>query len=387
MKNSFLTFLIFFICLVSTEAQQFDIINIRNFNSSLIISNNKGTIEQIQFKDYGEIKSHTNTFSRYIYQGQEIDTDLNLCLFMSRIYSPIQKQFFQPDPLSQYKSPYLFVASDPINIIDLKGLAGRPLILYEEESEDFIEDTRLLEDLRSAVPNSHFIPMSDFLNGNIGELPEWNGNVFVYSHMGAEGADRLEVERFYGEGMQRTDGDFTKQIRNNRKDITAVDMDSKEFGRKLRTFADERGVRVKNIVAGGCQGAETGNQIALGYTEKASRKKFSFFRKKKKLNVLGAHEGNNLVYTGSRKSSVIARMERALPFKKSRIYMLPKGTTHEYQFKTYRGQKYLATYRVSTGRNSSRELEYLDHNDIGEFVNGRVPESMTGFFNRFKITY
>lgn len=133
---------------------------IRNYKqSALIILKENSNISSFSYSDYGHLlieKNTKSTNSNYLYQGQERDEDLGIYYFPNRIYNTKSKRFLQPDPLSQYHNPYLFVGANPINIVDFDGNAGKPLILYQE-SHFF--DSKIPDEvsgLKAQVPDAHY---------------------------------------------------------------------------------------------------------------------------------------------------------------------------------------------------------------------------------------
>ena len=125
----FCSILTLLICSYVLGQSSTDYFKIKNYKTNAVISINQNTISSLVLSDYGAIRFQKgNKNSKYLFQGQEFDSDLGLYIFPSRIYSAKEKRFFQPDPKSQYHSPYLFVGADPINMIDHDGNMGKPLV-------------------------------------------------------------------------------------------------------------------------------------------------------------------------------------------------------------------------------------------------------------------
>lgn len=369
-------------------AQEHDIYDIRNFNNSLMLSNKSGDIEQAQYSSYGELISQNNEVSHFLFQNHEWEKYLGLYLFESRIYSPKNKRFLQPDPKSQYMSVYLFVGSDPINVIDINGKKGKPLVLYERQTSDGLPMDEGVQDMMAAAPNAHYVPLDEFLSGKNIDVPEWNGNVFIKAHMSEDEPELLELERVYGEGDTRLETDFTN-IRTRieeGQEFTSVEMDSQEFGRKLRQFAKLKKVKVKSIVSGGCQGAETGKRIGMGFIEKSYMRRFKMFRKKVKLKILGARKGNNLLYMGP-KNTEYEREFGIEPLRESRVYFKPPDADYEEITHEMNGKNYLTTLKIENPDGTDRILNYIDHEEIDGYLNGRISPEVARHFQAAYVTY
>lgn len=251
-------------------------IEIRNYKGSLMIVSTRNQHVHSTFNDYGSVQSimgNNEHTTRYLYQAQEFEQLLNLYLFASRIYSPSEKRFFQPDPKSQYHSPYLFVGSDPINIIDINGQEGKSLILYGEEhalpADDGINAGIL--DLREAAPNNYYVPLSDYLNGEVGELPEWNGNVMIQAHM-SPSSGAIEVESSSHEDDLKTLTSSKVDVFETSPDNYMSRLDPKKLGASLRDFSEARNVKIENILAAGCHGEDAAKKIGEGFISKGKSK-------------------------------------------------------------------------------------------------------------------
>ena len=57
----------------------------------------------------------------YRYTGQEWDEETDLYNYHARMYDPSIGRFYQPDPKSQYFSPYKYAGNSPISLIDPDG--------------------------------------------------------------------------------------------------------------------------------------------------------------------------------------------------------------------------------------------------------------------------
>ncbi len=84
-----------------------------------------GTLTKSGFQTYGE--SSTTPTNSFGYIGARVDSETNgLYDFRARMYSPTLGRFLQPDPIG-YASGinlYAYVANDPLNLVDVFGLAS-----------------------------------------------------------------------------------------------------------------------------------------------------------------------------------------------------------------------------------------------------------------------
>lgn len=82
-----------------------------------------GTLTKAGFQPYGESGTTAGTFR---YTGARIDAETNgLYDFRARIYSPLLGRFMQTDPSEAQggRNLYAYVNNDPLNLVDLFGLA------------------------------------------------------------------------------------------------------------------------------------------------------------------------------------------------------------------------------------------------------------------------
>jgi RHS repeat-associated protein len=83
-----------------------------------------GTLSKAGYQPYGESGSTAGTFR---YTGARIDAETNgLYDFRARMYSPILGRFLQTDPIGSAGgiNLYAYVGNDPLNLLDLYGLAA-----------------------------------------------------------------------------------------------------------------------------------------------------------------------------------------------------------------------------------------------------------------------
>lgn len=58
---------------------------------------------------------------KYLYTGQEFDSEVGLYNYKNRTYDPAIARFYNIDPKNQFASPYLYVGNDPILYADFTG--------------------------------------------------------------------------------------------------------------------------------------------------------------------------------------------------------------------------------------------------------------------------
>lgn len=386
--KKYILLLLFLGILSNISAQYRDASEIRNFNHSLILSGINGKIEKIQFSEFGELRSRINSNARFLYQGQEFEPFLGLYFFQSRLYQPLLKRFFQPDPYSQYFSVYLFVGSDPINYIDADGQFGKPLILYEEIQKEGGSISDTTQDFLDEAVDSYQYSLGDFMNGKIGKLPDWNGNVFIKAHMSVEKAHNLELEQVHGNLASNIESDKLKYFWNKEGKFTTVEIDSKEFGRQLRYFAEYQETPIENIVSGGCQGSATGHLIGQGYAERPAIESDFPIPKSGKLGVtvFGLKEGYMGFYVGE----AVTRPEEsgALPLERSRFYAVPENAPIQETYERIGdGEERVSGYAIDHGHNIRESLDYAEGEELQDFADARIPNVLNPVIEDFHIPY
>lgn len=364
-----------------------DYANIMTYNHSLAISVNSSSNENFVLSTYGAIlnvNASGDNQNRYFFQSQEYDEDLNLILFPRRFYSLVSKRFMQTDPASQYNSPYTFVGGDPVNHIDLDGNIGKPLVLFQEDSREASLIDASMADLMEDIPNAHYVPMSDFVNGEVGALPEWNGSVFLKGHSTNVKGKEIITEELHKGDVSKTKSMDAKRFRSADSDgHELMVMDSKEFGRKLRVLADREGVEVKSIISGSCEGSIGAEGIGKGFADKKL-----FGKSGKRPLKLGGLKKKKYSFFGGRRQTTDARVDG---FRSSRFYV---GEDHSGAFEDVarRGPgdaKYqldgLKSAKANKG--ASPELPYADTPEIEEMYNGRIPTAHANDMKMFDFTY
>lgn len=369
-----------------TKAQRiFDVHEIRSFNYSLLISSYQNNIAVNHFSDYGKNSFKNNSSiinSRYLFQSQEFEMHLDLSFFPKRLYDSSTKKFFQPDAKSQYKSSYLFVNSDPINIIDQDGNAGKPLILYGEDYSKPAGVGNTVLDLKSQIKDAYYVPLSDFMNGEVGELPEWEGDVFIKAHMGINGHE-VELERGWNEMQFKTESDLVDIMPRSSPEVRAWNaIDGKDLGRKLREFADDRGVIVERITAGGCQGSVAAEKIADGFIEKSAG------LGTRKLMTAGLKKGYIALFAGPKSTTFggeIAGLGHI------RYHAYPKGSQ---KFKAHKikkaadGRDQFLRYKYGNTIEDAVPMDYMRAKEVRGFLHGQIEgTALENHFDFFPRTY
>ena len=120
-----------------------------NNNNNLVLKDHLGSIRIIHqetnnqtpeayfnYLPYGDLMPGNYTAGsemtyRYLYTGQEWDSELGLYNFHARQYDPCYlKRFLTWDPRHQFASPYLYNGNNPINRIDLTGKISIRIVSY-----------------------------------------------------------------------------------------------------------------------------------------------------------------------------------------------------------------------------------------------------------------
>jgi RHS repeat-associated protein len=98
-----------------------------HLSSSTIVTNSGGTpIEQTKYDPWGDILSG-GTKSKFLYTGQEKDTETNLNYYNARYYSSDMRRFTQPDDIypdlynPQTLNRYSYVNNNPLRYTDPSG--------------------------------------------------------------------------------------------------------------------------------------------------------------------------------------------------------------------------------------------------------------------------
>lgn len=367
MKNAILT-IILTLTLSTVRAQQAqEYVTITNFQNSIVIDLNQITNTKnssFNFDDYGNIQYHignSSTTPRYLFQAQEHDLFLTLYHFRNRIYSSDKKIFFQPDPASQYDSPYLFVNSDPINLIDLNGKEGKPIVFYQEDASapGGIPDS--MADLMNDIPNAHYFPMRELVEERVGEISDWNGSIFLKGHMSPTKGAEITIESMPKGTKARTRSFLTQKVGTSDTEESVV-IDSKQFGRQLRVFAEKNPFTdVKSIVAGGCQGSIAGEGIGKGFTDKDFGKS-----RGRRFEIQGLKKGRYAAFYGKKMSA-----EKGVNgFSSTRFYTTSKDEDLKSIVETRPGHRSVLKDYEDTAFKDGRAKPYATTTEIEGFYSG-----------------
>ena len=156
---------------------------IRSFQKSGLIEMNTLAHAYYLYDDYGAPSKKISInlkANKYLFNAQEFDFDIRLLFFSSRAYTPFVKRFHCPDPKSQYFSPYNFVGADPINVIDYDGNEGKLLVLYGQHGDD-----PFFKGAEEVLGDAYHYPIADFVENKIPKLKDWDGSIYVNTHMRA----------------------------------------------------------------------------------------------------------------------------------------------------------------------------------------------------------
>lgn len=386
-------FLSFFIAVNAALGQTFtDSWQVRTLNQSLVLQKNTQANSGYVFQSYGELSYNVNgeiELSKYLFHSQEYDQNLKLNFYPSRIYSAIEKRFFQPDPESQNFSSYLFVNADPVNNIDQDGNVSRPLVLYQEDHSLTSNVNESMADLMKSVPDAHYVPLSDFVSGRVGDLPEWNGNVFIKGHMWEEKGREIYVELAQDYSQIKTPSEILKSHKAA-DGLYENGIGAEDLGGMIRRFADERGVQVHNIVAGGCDGSVPAKRIGKGFK---NAKKIWQRSKKRAFNVIGLKKNHQSLLIGSRSTEGNYFKE----LQTTRFYGLPDGFQEfndvegEFPFAKMVGLKQAREMGVDgagqTIYGPKETMPYVEGDELVGLMNGEVARQIQPLFDRIPMVY
>lgn len=285
------------ICSISVS-QVINYHHFRSYKHNLLLQTDNTYWHKNVISDYGQLVQSDFKSKQlgYYFQGQEFDADLELYVFPARLFSSNKFRFFSPDPKSQYFSPYLFVDADPVNNIDLDGKEGKPLILYSEDHR-LPESMPLgVRDLKEVYTDAHYHPISDLVNREIGDLPDWNGNVFIESRS-HEG--NLIVEESKSPPFFKTYKLRLNDIQGN-MDMKGLSISPENLGREIQDFAGDRRVDLKNITIGRNGGGESAKSMAKGFIwprrkklSKGRQIRFAGVKKEYNSKFIGGYEAYN----------------------------------------------------------------------------------------------
>lgn len=294
-KSCFVAIVMLLVVLYANSQSSFLVNHIRDYRKSLSISTLQFSSEKYIYNDFGKIISaNKNGKDGFLFQGQEFDVDFGIYHFPMRTYELSSYRFSQVDPMSQYFSPYIFVGNDPVNYNDEDGNWGKPLILYQEDHKFSRGMNLSTRELEYVTEDAHWVPLSDFVNGNVGALEEWNGRIFIKSHL--SGRDGIEILLESADDPTKFRG--IRGIVGSKRIQVAPKLflnaaDGKEFGKVLRRFSEERG-EIKSVVFGGCQGKYAAAALRDGFMEESNKRGV----KGRKIKIKGLEDDMNSLVHG-----------------------------------------------------------------------------------------
>lgn len=367
---------------LSQKAQSFSMI--RDYKANLTIAISESHFSSIVLNSYGELILQSDTKSnRYCFQGHELEQELGVYLFPSRTYSQICKRFIQPDPESQYNSPYGFVGADPVNIIDRNGKQGKPLILYNEESRfgtSSLESAEI-EDMRGEI-DAYYSPISDFVNGEISaDMSEWNGSVFIDCHSGLRG--NFVSERYLNGERIKTQIEHMESAVETPSGVRQLSVKPSAIADRLGKISESTNVELKSVVVGGCQGGRAADRLSEAIADNMERtgRPSTFEVHGLEDSYVAQYRSRETVMEFDRKFPNLysANSERVLPKQVSFYAMDPTD-------KNYRVEQN-EDGQIRMFKQNGEEYPMASGADLQDLVNGRIPTNMSRCFDSYSIGF
>jgi RHS repeat-associated protein len=109
------------------------------------LSNQKGELSaEFEYDAFGNGKNNKK-WNTYRFSSKEFEDHAGLYFFGARYYDPEIGRWLTPDPLGFIDGPnkYLYVADNPLNVVDPWGLLGERLPWWEKLSEGYYYGTGL----------------------------------------------------------------------------------------------------------------------------------------------------------------------------------------------------------------------------------------------------
>lgn len=367
------------------HAQQFaDKLVIRDYRLSQVISQRMTERGVYLYDSYGQTlrAQAMGNDSRYLFNAHEFDADLKLYLYPARSYSPEQKRFFQPDPESQYFSSYLFVASDPVNTIDLDGKAGKPLFIYGENLSYKKGKPKDLLDIQNEVGDAHYVSMSDFLEGKYGDVFDWNGNVYIHTHTATVLGDEFEVERArFPDRLKEAEGRTYGKLQVKGKTRYVSGVSSERLGKQLGDFSGKMRLKVRNIFAGGCEGGIASHRLARSYVASVGSEGDNY------LSAYGLRKERYVFAVGKNVSKQGGELEG---IERTRFHVSPVENGEIIDAIHREGAakpKFDAVY-FKDENGVKNAMPYIEGQEIHDMVHeARVPPRLKGEFEELHISY
>lgn len=320
------------------------------------------------FDGYGAyIKSQPKLNDSYSFQGQQYNPELALYFFPFRTYSSVKKRFLQVDPKSQYFSPYNFVGSNPVNNIDRDGNQSKPLYIFGENHDDFYSLDKLpYEDVRAELADGYVVPMSDIVNGDVIALPDWNGDVFIFTHTSPVKGSEIEVERGSNPQDFKTEGLDEITMSDGR---VSAQVSGEYVGERLRELSVENNVDLHNVFVGSCEGSAAAEGISTGYIGKSKTN-----LKGIKARFIGAKKGIHPHI----ESQSIYNKNQLTPIEKDRLRFHYGPETDKIYYRYYEDADQNAYLRLRSLTSHGRingTLPSVNSDEINGLIQGRIPKN------------
>ncbi len=356
-----------------------DYFNIQDYKNDVALKLHARNHSQFVVSQYGVVKNQLGANYNYFFQGQEFDHDLGLYFFPSRMYSAKKKRFFQPDPASQFFSPYLFVMADPVNHTDQDGNVAKPLVLYGEESRTggATRMSAVAEDMQKEV-DGYYYPLSDFVNGDVPlDLKEWNGNVFIEGHLHTDGSISSE---FYLKGEKfKLNKRFSEGIYDGYEGVGKFGfVQHNALSERLARLTKSTKVALKKVTFGGCEGGQA--------AKKLSRSIGKVFRKMKampgKVTTSGLQEGLN---AGFMSPAVNSEINAGLLETPGNVIGTPPNHLQMYMQESEDGELTADYSGVETEYSGENYIyPHIEGDEFRGFVNGEVPQDFANNMDFFE---
>lgn len=389
MKKGFLLLVAIGIVYLGFSQNQYFYLNSYNCSKQLIL--NARVSHQIIYSDYGHINSYTAS-NRYAFHSQEFDKDLDIVFYPSRIYSLREKRFIQPDPASQFFSPYLFLSADPVNHIDMDGNESVPFIVG---TDDFNFGTGISDEsadmIQAAGKSVHRNSLINFMegkyrlgawSGSSGRDFEWNGNVFIDAKVFDgeievfRAAPEVRAAKYKGSGTS---------IRKFGENKFMGTVEPETIGKKLHMLSLRYRKAVKNIFVTGDNGGEMAARIAGGYTRLAGDSKGV-------VNAIGLKPGRSLRSIGHN----VTRGNLPLSTDFPASYIAPHSSKLDLdiELEPSRGEGAANNASKIEGIYTKEplgvniQLNHAGRQEVHDMIHeARVPDSMADDFGFFPIHY
>lgn len=376
---------------LSYSQQQEDLVDIRNFQNSLVISGTKAYEIAIHYDSFGKKtnyigKENSNT---YLFQGQEIETNLGIYLFPLRLYSSSRKCFFQPDPESQYTSPYLFVGSDPINFTDLNGAEGKPIIFYGEETGNDIPGISRpwgIQTLEDMGVDAYYLPTESLFNGSkLPEMPEWNGNVFIHGHCNELGHYTVEAKENTNPIEFKFKGDLKTahlSIHNN-GEKTHLIAEPEHMANRLVDVSEELKIPLKNVTIDGCQSTVVASRMTRQMKRRMPTYKKTEFKEMppEKIQIKGLQLGRYATWNGLLEDETTGK----IPIEKVLSHHVTPFRADIIQEEDENGE--FTTRRYVDDIFGDRYYGIQGTHEFNNYANGRVADQFEEFYDTRFVPY